>query len=89
MSIRIVLADDHQIMRQGLRSLIEKQADMYVSTLRSYVEAIGGELELTVKLPRRPKLRLYQLGEALDRTPPRSKAGARPSPRRRPLKRVP
>ena len=30
MSIRIVLADDHSIMRQGLRLLIEKHADMEV-----------------------------------------------------------
>ncbi len=30
MSIKILLADDHAIMRQGLRSLIEKQPDMEV-----------------------------------------------------------
>lgn len=30
MSIKILLADDHQITRQGLRSLLEKQADMKV-----------------------------------------------------------
>jgi DNA-binding NarL/FixJ family response regulator len=30
MSIRIVLADDHKIMRDGLRSLIEKEGDMKV-----------------------------------------------------------
>lgn len=30
MSIKIMLADDHQIMRDGLRSLIEKQPDMEV-----------------------------------------------------------
>ena len=30
MSIRIVLADDHNILREGLRLLIEKQADMEV-----------------------------------------------------------
>jgi DNA-binding NarL/FixJ family response regulator len=30
MSIRIILADDHQITRQGLRSLLEKQSDMEV-----------------------------------------------------------
>ncbi len=30
MSIRIVLADDHAMMRQGLRSLLEKQSDMEV-----------------------------------------------------------
>ena len=30
MSIRILLADDHKITRQGLRSLLEKQSDMQV-----------------------------------------------------------
>jgi len=30
MSIRILLADDHKITRQGLRSLLDKQADMEV-----------------------------------------------------------
>jgi hypothetical protein len=42
---------------------IEKQADMYLSTLQSYAEAIGGKLELTVKLPARPALRLQSLGD--------------------------
>ncbi len=30
MSIRVILVDDHQIMLQGLRALLEKQADMEV-----------------------------------------------------------
>jgi DNA-binding NarL/FixJ family response regulator len=30
MGIRILLADDHEIMREGLRSLLEKQRDMQV-----------------------------------------------------------
>ena len=41
-------------------SKIEKQDDMYLSTLRAYVQAIGGELELVVKLPKRPAVRLMQ-----------------------------
>ncbi|WP_456773661.1 XRE family transcriptional regulator [Bradyrhizobium sp. USDA 4369] len=43
-------------------SKIEKQTDMHISTLRNYVEAVGGELELTVKLPKGPALRLHHLG---------------------------
>jgi hypothetical protein len=46
-------------------SKIEKQPDMHLSTLRSYVEAVGGELELVVKLPQRPVLRLHQIGDVL------------------------
>jgi DNA-binding XRE family transcriptional regulator len=50
-------------IKQPSVSKIEKQADMYLSTLRSYVEAIGGKLELTVKLPTRPALRLQNIGD--------------------------
>lgn len=50
-------------IKQPSVSKIEKQADMYLSTLRSYVEAIGGELELTVRLPERPALRIQHLGD--------------------------
>ena len=50
-------------IKQPSVSKIEKQADMYLSTLRSYVEAIGGKLELTVKLPSHPALHLQSLGD--------------------------
>lgn len=50
-------------IKQPSVSKIEKQADMYLSTLRSYVEAVGGKLELTVKLPSRPALHLHSLGD--------------------------
>jgi hypothetical protein len=50
-------------IKQPSVSKIEKQADMYLSTLRSYVEAVGGTLELTVALPERPTLKLHSLGD--------------------------
>ena len=50
-------------IKQPSVSKIEKQTDMYLSTLRSYVEAVGGELELTVKLPAHPLLRLQSLAD--------------------------
>lgn len=50
-------------IKQPSVSQIERQTDMYLSTLRSYVEAVGGELELMVKLPQRPALRIHQLGD--------------------------
>jgi DNA-binding XRE family transcriptional regulator len=53
-------------IKQPSVSKIEKQTDMYLSTLRSYVEAIGGKLELVVKLPKRPAIRLHQLSDALN-----------------------
>ena len=59
-------------IKQPSVSKIERQTDMYLSTLRSYVEAIGGELELTVRFASRPPVRLRNLGEALDTPKPRS-----------------
>jgi hypothetical protein len=51
-------------IKQPSVSKIEKQADMYLSTLRNYVEAIGGQLELVVKLPARSPIHLRHLGDA-------------------------
>jgi hypothetical protein len=69
-------------IKQPSVSKIEKQADMHLSTLRGYVEAIGGELELVVRLPERPVARLYRLGDALGCTSRSPQRGARS--RRRP-----
>jgi predicted XRE-type DNA-binding protein len=65
-------------IKQPSVSKIEKQVDMYLSTLRSYVEAIGGELELVVTLPKRPTIRLHHLGEVLGRAPPPATPKTRP-----------
>ena len=37
--------------KQANVSRIERRTDMYISTLRSYVEAMGGELDITAKFP--------------------------------------
>jgi len=42
---------------------IERQTDLYLSTLRRFVEAAGGTLELRVKLPGKGVLHLTGLGE--------------------------
>jgi hypothetical protein len=42
-------------------SKMEKQTDMYLSTLRGYVEAIGGELDVIVRLPNRGPVRVRSL----------------------------
>jgi DNA-binding XRE family transcriptional regulator len=56
-------------IKQPSVSKIEKQTDMYLSTLRSYVQAIGGELDLVVRLPKRPALRLQHLSDAFKPAP--------------------
>lgn len=37
--------------KQSNISKIERRTDMYISTLRSYIEAMGGELEIVAKFP--------------------------------------
>lgn len=40
-------------IRQASVSKIENQGDMHLSTLRKYVEALGGQLEVRVRFPDR------------------------------------
>jgi hypothetical protein len=49
-------------------SRIEQRSDLLLSTLRSYVEAMGGNLSLIVKFPDREPVSLS--GIALDTDPP-------------------
>ena len=50
-------------IRQDSVSRLEKRSDLLLSTLRSYIEAMGGELELTAKFPDRPPVKLTGLAE--------------------------
>src|SRR5271170_6442981 len=36
---------------QGSNSKLERRTDMYISTLRSYVEAMGGDLQIRAVFP--------------------------------------
>ena len=63
-------------------SKIESRSDMLLSTLRSYVEAMGGSLRLVAEFPD-GIAELSSLGEALD-TGVKSKAQSRAKGRRRP-----
>jgi|SRR5579872_3398744 len=58
---------------QDAISKIETRSDMYVSTLRDFIKAMGGELELIAQFPNRPPVRLAALGTAsLRRQRPRA-----------------
>ena len=60
-------------------SRLEKRSDLLLSTLRSYVEAMGGELRLVVDFPDRAPVTLASLGSlAADREPERRRP--RPAP---------
>ena len=47
-------------------SRIERRSDLLLSTLRGYVAAMGGELELTVRFPGHPPVTLEGLSESRD-----------------------
>jgi DNA-binding XRE family transcriptional regulator len=62
-----------KIGQEGV-SRIEKRTDLYLSTLRSYVEGVGGELTLMVKFPDRPPVILTGFGENADSKKAKKKA---------------
>ena len=51
-------------IKQAAVSKLERRADMYLSTLRSFIEAMGGTLEIVARFPNQA-VRITQF-EALD-----------------------
>ncbi|MBW8068298.1 XRE family transcriptional regulator [Ferrovum sp.] len=47
---------------QDAISRLEKRSDMLLSTLRHYVESMGGKLELVAQFPNRPPMVIEHLG---------------------------
>ncbi|MGE3819082.1 MAG: XRE family transcriptional regulator [Isosphaeraceae bacterium] len=52
-------------VKQAAVSKLERRTDMYVSTLRGLIEAMGGTLEIVARFPGRPPVRISQF-EALE-----------------------
>ncbi|MGD0631006.1 MAG: transcriptional regulator [Terracidiphilus sp.] len=65
-----------KIGQEGV-SRIERRTDLYISTLRSYVEGVGGKLKLVVELPDRPPVLLSGLGEDQGEKRAKKKAGTK------------
>jgi DNA-binding XRE family transcriptional regulator len=42
---------------------LERRTDMYLSTLRRFVEAMGGQLDIVARFPDHPQVRLRGIGE--------------------------
>lgn len=63
-------------MSQGNLSRLERNSDMLLSTLKSYVQAVGGKLNLTVELPDKPPISLSSLGDLIEQ--PNPDEGMRP-----------
>jgi transcriptional regulator with XRE-family HTH domain len=59
-----------RIGQEGV-SRIEKRTDLYLSTLRNYVEGLGGKLSLTVEFPDRAPVVLSGFGEGSETAKPR------------------
>ncbi|WP_290997157.1 helix-turn-helix domain-containing protein [Hyphomicrobium sp.] len=59
---QVKIAKTLGIKQDGV-SRIEKRSDLLLSTLRSYVEAMGGELRLIAEFPDRPPVALSGVAE--------------------------
>lgn len=52
---------------QDTISRLERRSDMLLSTLRHYVESMGGKLELVAQFPNRPPMVIEHLGRSSGR----------------------
>jgi transcriptional regulator with XRE-family HTH domain len=58
-------------VKQSTVSKLERRADMYISTLRHFIEALGGELEIRAVFPDREDVRITQFRGLSVKQPPR------------------
>ncbi len=58
---------------QDTISRLEKRSDMLLSTLRHYVESMGGELNLVAQFPNRPPVVIEHLGVRQTAAPSKSR----------------
>lgn len=52
--------------RQGDISKFERRTDAYLSTIRRYVEAMGGSLDLVVSFPNSKPVKISHIGDLSD-----------------------
>jgi len=57
---QVALANEMNFTQVNISNL-EKRSDMHISTLRKYVEALGCELEIKIKLPHHKKVKISNL----------------------------
>ncbi len=53
-------------MPQSNVSRLERESDMLLSTLRNYIDAIGGNLTISVELPNKPPVCLNLLSDLVE-----------------------
>jgi DNA-binding transcriptional regulator YiaG len=56
-------------INQGAVSTMEKRTDMYVSTLRNFIKAMGGELKITAEFPE-GSIQIEQFEQVAETTSP-------------------
>lgn len=54
-------------------SRLEKRSDMMLSTMRSYIEAMGGSLELVARFPKRAPVIITSIGDVSPQPKPAPK----------------
>lgn len=57
-------------MAQSNVSRLEKNSDILLSTLKWYVEGLGGKLNLTAELSNKPPIVLERLGDLMEQKQP-------------------
>ena len=50
-------------VNQASVSKLERRTDMYLSTLRAFIQAMGGELDIIARFPDRPPVKITQFEE--------------------------
>ena len=61
-------------IRQASVAQMEKRSDLMISTLRGYIEGMGGTLKLVVEFPDRAPVQIGGIGKASDAAPPKGTA---------------
>lgn len=67
-------------INQAAVSKMENRTDMYISTLRDYIRAMGGDLEIVARFPD-GAVRINNFAE--HEAPPKSAGASKPLPRKR------
>jgi len=60
------VAEKLHISQDGV-SRLEQRSDLLLSTLRKYIQAMGGELSITARFPHRPPVEIIGLSESPER----------------------
>lgn len=64
-ALRLSQDEIAQVLHVGQASVakIEKRADMYVSTLRRFIEAMGGELDIVARFPGKHSVKIRNFAD--------------------------